>query len=113
MAVKISYHDMEHRASAYTMHIGELMEHDTYLLTGIEVGREHRGKGVASRLLEQVLTDADEAGVQMALVVEPDGSIDSLDHDALEAFYRRHGFREYEYGRGLLRPPKADACLET
>lgn len=108
-----SYYDPEHRASAHTMHIGGLMEHDTYLLTGIEVGREHRGKGIASKLLRQILSDADEHGVQVALVVEPDGSIDSLDYDSLEAFYRRHGFREYEYGRGLIRPPKADACPET
>lgn len=111
--MKIAYHDLEHRASAYTMHIGELMGRDTYLLTGIEVGREHRGKGIASKLLKQVLADADEAGAQVALVVEPDGSIDSLDYASLEAFYQRHGFREYEHGRGLIRPPKADACLET
>lgn len=108
-----TYTDLEHQATACTIHIGTLMGHDTYLLSRLEVGRGHRGKGVASRLLRRVLSDADEEGVQIALVVEPDGSIGSMDYESLQAFYERHGFREYEHGQGFIRSPKADACLET
>jgi GNAT superfamily N-acetyltransferase len=61
-----------------------------WLLTGVEVSREERGKGVARGVMQQVLNDADAEGVPIYLSVEPDGT--GLGEDDLVDWYERLGF---------------------
>jgi ribosomal protein S18 acetylase RimI-like enzyme len=79
------------RAHAY------LMPFDSYrvgawLLTGVEVAYNERGKGIARDLMRRVLADADAERAPLYLSVEPDGTPASLDEDQLSAWYQRLGF---------------------
>ena len=62
-----------------------------WVITGVQVQRSFRGQGWASKLLDQVLADADTEGATLLLDVRPDGT--GLDEEALRAFYSRRGFR--------------------
>ena len=86
--MKHTYFFIEDKATANLMYCGN----NTWMLTGIEVHRLNRHNGVASRLLKEVLDDADHEGVRMVLGVSPDGSKDSLTYDELERWYARNGF---------------------
>jgi ribosomal protein S18 acetylase RimI-like enzyme len=74
------------------------------LLTRIEVGREHRGQGYASKLLAMVLADSDREGIDIYLSVEPDGT--GLDRSALIAWYERHGFEYFKEDTMRYKPTK-------
>lgn len=63
---------------------------DGVAVTGIGVGRAFRGQGAASRVLKEVIEDADREGVKLYLSIEPDGT--GLEEDALRAWYSRFGF---------------------
>lgn len=77
------------RATAHLMPF-DTWEEGSWLLTSVEVGNEHRGKGVARGLMAQVLADADAEGVTLYLAVEPDGT--GLGVSELMDWYKRCGF---------------------
>jgi GNAT superfamily N-acetyltransferase len=59
-----------------------------------------RGKGIARRLMAQVLADADAEGVTLWLGINPYGP---MDYDQLESWYRRLGFKGPLSGTGMGR----------
>lgn len=65
--MRLCFADKEHRAIADLARMAD----DKYLLTRINVPKEHRRKGVGTALLKQVLAEADSLGV--TLVVEVAG----------------------------------------
>lgn len=74
-----------------------------YLLTRIVVPTEHRHKGVATKLLERIITQIDEHA--MELEVHPVPYDDTVDRDKLIAWYHKNGFVQQPDGR-LIRPRK-------
>lgn len=68
------------------------------MITRINTPAKFRGQGIASELLSQALACADAHGVVMTLSIHPS---DGLDHDALDAWYRRHGFEPRSCGDGV------------
>jgi GNAT superfamily N-acetyltransferase len=61
----------------------------TLMLTRINVPTPYRGQGHASKLLKQILADADAEGITIHLHASPSGG---LDESQLIAWYERHGF---------------------
>ena len=68
------------------------------MITRINTPAKFRGQGIASALLNHVLARADRLGVVMTLSIQPS---DGLDHAALDAWYRRHGFEPRSCGDGF------------
>jgi len=81
---------------------------DGWLITGVQVQAAFRGNGYASDLLDKVCQDADDEGVKLFLEISPDGT--GLSDAALDAFYRKHGFEEWEDGDegSRVREPRTD-----
>lgn len=69
---------------------------DGWLITGVQVQKKFRGRGYASDLLDRVCAEADAEGVRLFLEISPDGT--GLNDDVLDAFYRKHGFEQWEEG---------------
>jgi len=98
--MKTCYVDRETRSIADLVAPGELTF--AWTITRINVPHRHRGQGLGSTLLKQILEDADRDGVVLALEPAPS---DGLDYDALRAWYERHGFRlNLELGYMFRRP---------
>ena len=94
------YFDEETRAIADLISHGDLA--GNLIITRINVPKEHRGKGIARKLLKEILFDADKDRVILHLEVSPS---DGLNREQLVAWYKRHGFEDY--GSGLMiRTPK-------
>lgn len=91
------YIDMEHQAIVYLVR-DEVM--NRWLITRIHVPAKHRGKGVATALISQVLADADREGATLQLWVKESGG---LTREQLTAWYRRLGF-EQEFILMVRRP---------
>ena len=68
------------------------------MITRVNTPAKFRGQGIASALLKHVLARADRLGVVTTLSIQPS---DGLDHAALEAWYRRHGFEPRSCGDGF------------
>lgn len=64
-----------------------------WLISGVDVQKRHRGQGVARRLLQRVLDDADAEGLPLYLAAASDGT--GLSQEDLCAFYERLGFTQY------------------
>lgn len=60
-----------------------------WTITRINVPWEYRGQGYGTKILNMILEEADQEGVDLYLVASSSGS---MDDDELEAWYRRHGF---------------------
>jgi GNAT superfamily N-acetyltransferase len=61
------------------------------LMSSIAVRRQ--GRGAATRLMAQVLEDADREGVTLMLAIEPDYILNpNMDEDRLRNWYKRLGF---------------------
>jgi len=58
----------------------------------VSVLGEHRGSGIAARLLGEACADADTEGVVLRAHVSPDVSGQGLGFDELRSFYNRYGF---------------------
>jgi|SRR6185436_8843973 len=64
----------------------------SWYITRINVPRAHRGKGLGSQLLDELLAMADEAKKNVWLEIQPS---DGLNYNELEAWYLRHGFKGF------------------
>lgn len=80
------YFDRESRSIADLVEISPAY----YLITRINVPRPSRGTGLASKLLREILGDADEEGVTLEIHPMPSGS---LTRKELVAWYKRFGFQ--------------------
>jgi ribosomal protein S18 acetylase RimI-like enzyme len=73
-------------------------EGSKWVITGCQTYPLHRGKGFAHRLMQEVLADADREGVTLILSAEAQGRDNpkrpGLSQDALEAWYKRLGFKQ-------------------
>ena len=63
------------------------------MITRINVPMQHRGEGHGTKVLAQILKDADEERVNLFLEISPS---DGLDYNQLEAWYTRHGFKRWK-----------------
>lgn len=99
--MKTCYVDIEHRAIADLIAPGELTPNWT--ITRINVPEKFRGNGLGSKLLDEILADADAEGQALQLEILPSGP---LDYDQLEAWYKRRGFRR-TVGGYMKRTPAA------
>jgi ribosomal protein S18 acetylase RimI-like enzyme len=101
------YADPIHWATVTLMDVTN-SDADGWLITGVEVQKRFRGQGYASDLLDRVCEDADAEGVRLLLEISPDGT--GLSDAALDAFYRRHGFEEWEDGDegSRIREPRTE-----
>jgi len=73
------------------------------IITRINVPEKWRGLGIGSRLLTQILSDADRDGITLGLEVQPTGG---LNLEQLEAWYSRHGFKYGNLGLMFRNPVK-------
>lgn len=88
------YIDMESRTIADLVEI----EPGYYLITRINVPKASRGHGLASKLLKEILEDADAEGA--VLEIHPMSS-GGLTRKELVSWYRRYGF---QWGRSRIEP---------
>ena len=79
------YFDQETRAIADLVEISP----SYYLITRINVPRESRRRGLASRLLREIIEDADGDGVTLEVHPMPSGG---LTRKELVSWYKRYGF---------------------
>jgi len=104
--MRTTYADPAHWTTVTLMDLTDQIE--GWLITGVQVQARFRGRGYASDLLDRVCEDADAEGVRLFLEISPDGT--GLSDAALDAFYRRHGFEEWEDGDegSRVREPRTD-----
>lgn len=97
--------DMETRAIADLVRERSLDGSVLYQITRINVPAIYRGQRHGSKLLDQVLADADAEQVHLVLTPLPSGG---LSRAALVAWYKRRGFewKRDALGRYLYRSPK-------
>jgi GNAT superfamily N-acetyltransferase len=60
-------------------------------LSKLYVAPEHRKQGYATKLLQKVIKDAQDAQLALMIEVNPFGDFD-MDAETLETFYKKHGF---------------------
>ena len=76
------------------------------MLNRINVPKEFRGQGYASRLLREVCEAADREGAYIELSILPSGG---LGFSQLNRWYKRYGFVDIDYkihrGHALIREP--------
>lgn len=70
-------------------YVHEDYEVETWIVARISTPAAHRGKGIARRLVAEMLADADREGVRLALGINPYGD---MDYKQLLAWYQRLGF---------------------
>lgn len=77
------------------------------------VFRDRRGKGAGSKILKEVTSMADQAGVTISLEAIPKGG--TMSATQLTEWYGRHGFKPHpEYDDVMVRPPaKAKAATQS
>lgn len=87
------------------------LQNKRFILSGIWVAPEYRGRGTAHRILRCLLDAADKVNCGVALYHDPFGE-EGLNKDDLEAFYNRHGFQRHSSTPdGLYRSPKSPLDL--
>jgi GNAT superfamily N-acetyltransferase len=94
-------------------YIEHALENQRFVLGGIWVAPQYRGKGFAHNILRVLVQAADQADISIALYHEPFGE-EGLKMDELEAFYNRHGFSRHDSAPGgLVRLPRSPLDLYT
>lgn len=76
------------------------------MITRVNVPAEYRRQGIATRLMNQVLSDADKDGVTLVLEINPYGE---MSWNQLASWYTRLGFVETD-GKVFIREPRKDFC---
>lgn len=110
--MRINYFDAETRSIiTLTPPNPEYLMTD-WVINRVSVLAPHRGKGLARKLMAEVLFDADTEGVVIQLVAAPDGSDTGLTLQQLENWYQRLGFEvvDPEYTL-MMRLPKVRTSL--
>lgn len=98
--MKTCYVDYQTRTIADLARAGEL--YPGWTITRINVPRAARGRGLASKILDEIIADADAEGVELWLEVSPS---DGLNYIQLVDWYKRHGFESRDgYGSMRRRP---------
>ena len=87
--MKNCYVDREHRTIIDLVPSPEWHLPDGLIITRINVPAEHRWKGVARALLQQVLDDADKTNTTLYLEIVPSGG---MNFGQLRNWYERRGF---------------------
>lgn len=95
--MKTCYVDYQTRAIADLARPGEL--YTGWTITRINVPRDVRGRGLGTKILVEIITDADAEGVSLWLEVSPS---DGLNYIQLVDWYKRHGFVSID-GYGVMR----------
>ena len=80
-----------------------MLDVNSALITRINVPDRYRGNGIGSKLLQQILKDADQEGITLYLEILASGG---LTYIQLDAWYRRHGFIWDEEQSLMFRKPK-------
>lgn len=88
--MKATYIDKETHAIA---DVYDDPQSDKFIITRINVPKQHRKQGHGTRLLQRILDDADKEGVKLALFCAPSGG---LTFRQLVNWYKRHGFDKDE-----------------
>lgn len=99
--MKTCYVDYATRSIADLVDSREMGLRNGMVITRINVPRESRGKGHGTKLLKQIIDDADAEGVNLYLEILSSGG---LSRGQLEAWYLRHGFERV--GGVYCRKPK-------
>lgn len=82
-----------------------------FVLGGIWVAPQYRGKGIAHSILRVLVEAADDADLSVELYHEPFGN-EGLRIEELEAFYNRHGFTKHRTTLdGMIRFPRSPLDL--
>lgn len=102
--MKDAYYDKETQA-AIDLVYDTVDNEDGWIITRIRVPIKNRGNGYASKLLKQVLTEADKEGTTLRLWILPTGD---LTYEQLEAWYKRYGFVDDKEPGYLKRTPVAE-----
>lgn len=76
-----------------------------YEINRINVPQEHRGKGYGTKILQQILDDADKEQVKLVLSVFSSDMRGIMKNDELIAWYMRHGFKMVSYVHHLMERP--------
>jgi GNAT superfamily N-acetyltransferase len=94
-------------------YIEHALKNKRFVLGGIWVAPQYRGKGFAHSILRVLVEAADEADISIELYHEPFGE-EGLGMGDLEAFYNRHGFAWHDSAPGgLVRLPRSPLDLYT
>jgi ribosomal protein S18 acetylase RimI-like enzyme len=75
--------------------IGEYGKEDNYVITRINVPKEHRGQGWGRALLQDAIKIADDSGYTLWLEINPYGE---MTFQQLAAWYERNGFKKVSTG---------------
>lgn len=68
---------------------------DVWAVNDLFVDSKRRGEGLASSMVEEVLTMAQGSQAVVYLFVASNGQPNTLDNKQLRAFYERHGFEQH------------------
>lgn len=105
-----TYYCNEQDNVAYIEHA---LKNKRFVLGGIWVAPQYRGKGVAHKILRVLVEAVDETDLSIELYHEPFGE-EGLAMSELEAFYNRHGFTRHDTAPGgMVRFPKSPLDLYT
>ena len=105
-----TYYRNAHDNVAYIEHA---FKKKRFILGGIWVAPNYRGKGCAHKILRVLIEATDEADLGIELYHEPFGE-EGLGTEELEAFYNRHGFARHDLAPGgLVRLPRSPLDLYT
>jgi GNAT superfamily N-acetyltransferase len=63
-------------------------------ISSIMVSEPDRGKGIASKVMKELISLSNELQVELSLLVEPFGRVRTLNRRALSSWYRRLGFKQ-------------------
>ena len=107
--MKSNYYDRETRSiislsPPVELYLGVL---EPWEINRVSVLPPHRGKGIARRLMAEVLADADTEGITLGLSVAPDLSDTGLDFQTLYDWYTRCGFIPFPTPPRMIRYPRS------
>ena len=72
--------------------VGVPAPRNSFYINRINTPAAHRGQGYASKVMAQVIADADREGVTLVLEVAPGDT--TVDYERLKSWYKRLGFED-------------------
>ena len=106
--MKACYFDLESRSVADVVPDHDLFEpaKNVVILTRINVPQSYRQQGIGSRLLKEILFDADKEGIKIALHISSYGE---MTYKNLADWYERNGFVQSSNGWFFREPIREHA----